>query len=184
MESCRIVLYVIVPICVRGCAHGRVEDARSVHANWLNHPKHNFASHFWPPKFCRTQRSWSPRDTTFRSGHFGRLWSSNGVRMTKLWPFYGYNSTGFQHRENTVSPASKVSWSRGPAIFHHSELPIILRVYEYNTEELLCTFSSKNEACSCPNIRVESGWVIEHVKPHFLGFWCVKEPPPSLQSDM
>ena len=33
MESCRIVLYVIVPICGRGCAHGRVEDARRVRAN-------------------------------------------------------------------------------------------------------------------------------------------------------
>ena len=33
MGSCCIVLYVIVPICVHGWAHGRVEDARRVRAN-------------------------------------------------------------------------------------------------------------------------------------------------------
>jgi hypothetical protein len=49
--------------------------------------------------------------------------------------------------------------------------PIILCVYEYCVEELLCTFLAKNEASSCPNMRVEAGWVIVHVKLHFLGFW-------------
>jgi hypothetical protein len=52
----------------------------------------------------------------------------------------------------TVSRASKVSWSRRGAIFHHSEWPIILHVNDKSTEEVLFTFLSKNDACSCPNI--------------------------------
>ena len=58
------------------------------------------------------------------------------------------------------------------------------RVYEYSAKVLVCTFSSKNEASSCPSMRVEAGWVMVHVKLHFLGFWCTEEPPPSMQTDM
>ena len=32
--------------------------------------------------------------TTFCCDQFARLWSSNGVCMAKLWPFYGYNIGG------------------------------------------------------------------------------------------
>ena len=59
-----------------------------------------------------------------------------------------------------------------------------IRVYEYSARVLVCTFSSKNEASSCPSMRVEAGWVMVHVKLHFLGFWCAEEPPPSMQTNM
>ena len=32
--------------------------------------------------------------TTVGIDCFGRSWSSNGVFMAKLWPFYGYNIPG------------------------------------------------------------------------------------------
>ena len=32
--------------------------------------------------------------TTFGCDCFGGSWSSNGIFMTKLWPFYGYNIAG------------------------------------------------------------------------------------------
>ena len=32
--------------------------------------------------------------------------------------------------------------------------------------------------------RMAAGWVIEHAKLHFLGFWCTEEPPLSIQTDM
>jgi hypothetical protein len=58
------------------------------------------------------------------------------------------------------------------------------RVNDKSAEELVCTFSSKDDACSCPNLRLAAGWVIEHAKLHFWRFWCTKEPPPSIQTDM
>jgi hypothetical protein len=39
-----------------------------------------------------------PVYTTFCCGRFGWPWSSNGVRMTRLCPSYGYNLNRFQHR--------------------------------------------------------------------------------------
>ena len=42
--------------------------------------------------------------TTFGCDCFGGSWSSNGVFMAKLWPFYGYNIAG-----QTVNTTFKVS---------------------------------------------------------------------------
>jgi hypothetical protein len=131
----------------------------------------------------RSRRSGPPGYTTFRCGHFGRLWSSNGVRMTRLRPFYGYNLNGFS------TGADRESSFQGKLIAPGSHLsPLgmtyILRVNDKSVEELLCTFLSKNNACSFPNMRLVAGWVIEHAKLHFGGFWCTKEPPPSIQTNM
>ena len=101
---------------------------------------------------------------TFGCACFGGSWSSNGVSMAKLWPFYGYNIAG-----QTVNTTFKVSWSHQRAILHHSEWPIIFQVRKWSDDELLCTLWSKNNASLAENEMVVAGWVIEHVTYEFSG---------------
>jgi hypothetical protein len=59
------------------------------------------------PQFCKPDLAsetvpkpmkWAIGVYDFSLQLFGRPWSSNGVRMTRLRPFYGYNLNGFQHQ--------------------------------------------------------------------------------------
>ena len=109
--------------------------------------------------------SGSQAHTTFGCDCFGGSWSSNGVFLAKLVPFYGYNIAG-----KTVSSTFKVSWSDRRAILHHSEWPIIFRVHKRSEDELLCTLWSKNNASTGENVRVVAGWVMDKVKHEFLHF--------------
>ena len=54
--------------------------------------------------------------TTFCCDRFGGSWSSSGVFMAKLWPFYGYNIAG-----HTMNTTLKVTSSHGRAMLQHSE---------------------------------------------------------------
>ena len=104
--------------------------------------------------------------TTFGCDCFGGSWRSNGVFVAKLLSFYGYNIAG-----QTVNTTFKVSWSHRRAILHNSEWPIIFRVHKWSEDELLCTLWYKNNASAGENVRVVAGWVIDHVKHEFLGFY-------------
>ena len=165
MEGWCIVLYVIVHISVRRWAHGRVvEYTLSIKSSGTQFYKPDVAS-----EMLSKPASGLRAHTTFGCDCFGGSWSSNGVFMAKLWPFYGYNIAG-----QTVNTTFKVSWSHRRAILHHSEWPIIFRVHKRSEDELLCTLWSKNNASTGEDVRVVAGWVIDHVKHEFLGFDATK----------
>ena len=124
---------------------------------------------FYPPdlasKMFSKPASGLWRHKSFLCDCFGRSWSSNGVFVSNLWPFYGYNIAG-----PTVNTTLRVSWSHQGAILHHSEWPINFRVHEHNEDDVLCTLLSRNSASARERVRVVAGCAIDHVKHQFLGF--------------
>ena len=112
MEGWCIVLYVIVHISVCRQAHGRVvEYTSSIKSSGTQFHKPDLASEVLS-KLVSELRA----HTTFGFDCDCGSWSSNGVFMAELWPFYGYNIAG-----QTVYTTFKVSRSHRRAILHQSE---------------------------------------------------------------
>ena len=71
--------------------------------------------------------------------------AGDGAQMEFAWPY----CASFVHTKSGDGPVYstfRVSWLRRQAMLHHSGCPIIFRVHKHNEEELLCTFSFKNNA--------------------------------------
>ena len=112
MEGWCIVLYFIVHISVCRRAHGRVvEYTLSIKSSETQFYKLDLAS-----EMLSKHASELRAHTTFGFDCDCGSWSSNGVFMAELWPFYGYNIAG-----QTVYTTFKVSRSHRRAILHHSE---------------------------------------------------------------